>query len=131
MERTMGIFLSTALLYVLPELVASVRWRWETHSQRAGSALTATLSALVTAFAWWMDVVMNAKINEWMAGGLVVLPVLVLLAMVRGHPFIRIRSDLAPKRLNDLTTKAWAVTILLNFSMLGAMGIVLDRIVSN
>lgn len=127
MERSTGMFLATASLYLLPVLVAAARWPWETANQRASASATAFLAALMAAIVWWMDVAAHAATNVWMGSYLVVLPVALGVVVFRGGPFLKMRDDLAPAKVTRLTTMAWVATGICALAMLGAMSIILNR----
>ena len=131
MTRTMGMFLSTAALYLLPVLIAGARWPWETANQRASASASAALAALIAAIAWWMDVASNAETSVWMGSYLVILPVLLGSVLVRGGPFLKMRDDLAPAKAARLTKLAWGATGGFSLLMFGAMAIVLSRLIAS
>lgn len=131
MERAMGPFLATAALYLLPVLVAAARWPWETANQRASASVTAALAALMAAIVWWMDVTSNAETNVWMGSYLIVLPVALGTVVIRGGPFLKMRDDLPTERAIGLARVAWGATGGLSLLMLGAMAIILNRLIAS
>lgn len=129
MTRTMGQFWATVLLFALPAIVAAVRWKWESKHQRASTAMSASVAALIAACSWWVDVFASSAQNVWMVSCLVIMPIMVITVLLRGRPFLALRADLEASKLEGLTRASWVATGGFTMTMIGAMAIIWDRLI--
>ena len=128
-SMTSGQYLAIWAAYALPALIVLARYAFETPSQRMASVLVGAVAMFLTAGPWALDWATYKSGPGYTAGALWAVIAFAVLVILRGHPFLRLRSDLTAQEVRVPTFAALGVMIASTAVMSAAMASVLPLMI--